>query len=299
MPEGDASHRLARAFDHLFVGQPLAVSSPQGRFSSSAELIDGATLTSTHAVGKHLFLGFDGAPTPRWIHVHLGLYGSWRFSGDSTFEGPASIGAPRRIMAPSTTSGDAQWQAPAPVGQVRLRLRGQHGVADLSGPNRCELLSDEERIYAEAKLGPDPLGQQAHSPTSEAEFITRVRGRRRAIGELVMDQSIVAGVGNIYRAEGLFIAGISPTRRGDRVSAARLAALWQHFCVLMERGLDCGRIETVSPQDAPVPPLPDDPEASRWYVYHRTGRPCLRCGTPISEKLMQSRRLFWCTGCQR
>ena len=296
MPEGDASHRLARTFDHLFVGHRCRISSPQGRFSGSAELIDDTTLTGAHAVGKHLFLGFDGSSSPRWIHVHLGLYGSWRFAGDSTFEAPASIGAPRRLVVPSDVVG-AHWEPPAPVGQVRLRIRTAHGLADLSGPNRCELLSDEERIQAELKLGPDPLGP---APREAApEFVRRVKTRRRAIGELMMDQAIAAGVGNIYRAEGLFVAGISPMRRGDRVSVDRLTQLWNHTCDLMERGLERGRIETVSPQDAPVPPLPNDPEASRWYVYHRTGRPCLRCGTPISEKLMQSRRLFWCAGCQR
>ncbi|MDN6486599.1 MAG: Fpg/Nei family DNA glycosylase [Ancrocorticia sp.] len=295
MPEGDASHRLARAFDNLFVGQLCAVSSPQGRFARSAELIDGAHLTSAHAVGKHLFLGFDGGPVPSWIHVHLGLYGSWRFAGDSTFVAPASIGAPRRAVTTLATD-TGEWIPPDPVGQVRLRLCTAHGVADLSGPNRCELLTDEERIAAELKLGPDPLGPDAR--LAAPEFVRRVKSRRRAIGELIMDQAIAAGVGNIYRAEGLFVSGISPMRRGDRVSANRITILWDHLCDLMERGLEGGRIETVDPQDAPVPPLEGDLEASRWYVYHRTGRPCLRCGTPISEKLMQGRRLFWCAGCQ-
>lgn len=298
MPEGDTSHRLAATFTDLFVGQPCAVSSPQGRFTRSAELIDGTSMSSAHAVGKHLFLGFGEAEQAHWIHIHLGLYGSWRFAGDSTFAAPASIGAPRKAPV-SIPPADGLWTPPAPIGQVRLRLGTAHGVADLSGPNRCELLTEEERVLAEAKLGPDPLAAASDPEASAAAFISGIRTRRRSIGELMMDQSVVAGVGNIYRAEALFIAGISPMRRGDRVSASRLGHLWEITCRLMAHGLSCGRIETVSPEDAPEPPLADDPEASRWYVYHRTGRPCLRCGTAISEKLMQSRRLFWCPGCQR
>jgi len=297
MPEGDVVHRLAATFDQEFAGRPCRVSSPQGRFASSALRIDGRTVSGAHAVGKHLFIGFDADAV--WLHVHLGLYGSWRFAGDADFAAPASIGAPR-VPVQVVAAADGSWQAPEPVGQVRVRLATEHGVADLSGPTRCEVLSDPERRGVEAALGPDPLAPGARDDAEALErFVRGVRGHRRVIGELVMDQTVVAGVGNIYRAEALFLAGISPLRRGDRVSASRLSALWVVICRAMDHGLLVGRIETVSAGDAPAPPLEGDPEASRWYVYHRTGRPCLRCGTPVHERRLQGRRLFWCPTCQR
>ena len=123
--------------------------------------------------------------------------------------------------------------------------------------------------------------------------------KKRAIGEIVMDQSIIAGVGNIYRADALFLAGISPHRKGANISLKRLRELWVLICDLMNRGLAAGRLDTMDLDEAPNPPIEGDEEASRWYAYHRTGRPCLRCGTPIREALMQNRRLFWCPSCQR
>jgi formamidopyrimidine-DNA glycosylase len=301
MPEGDVLHRLAATFDQEFAGRACRVSSPQGRFAASAARIDGRTVAGAHAVGKHLFVGFAGASPAEllWLHVHLGLYGSWRFAGDEDFAAPPSIGAPR-VPVEAVSPREGAWRPPEPVGQVRVRLSTDHGVADLSGPTRCELLSDAERRSVEAALGPDPLAPGASTDgAARRRFVDSVRARRRAVGELVMDQSIVAGVGNIYRAESLFLAGVSPLRRGDRVSPTRLGALWDIVCRLMAHGLEVGRIETVDPGDAPEPPLPGDPEASRWYVYHRTGRPCLRCGTPVREQAMQGRRLFWCPSCQR
>lgn len=322
MPEGDAVRRLAVTFEEHFVGRRCRVTSPQGRFTSSAAVIDGWMMTSATSVGKHLFLEFApaGGPVtePLWIHVHLGLYGSWRFQGDATFTAPSSIGAPRTgpsdrsggrdhpgLTITATVAGDGAgtdgdgWEAPDPIGQVRVRIATTHGVADLSGPTRCDLITDPERRAALARLGPDPLAPGAREDAAaRRRFVLSVRAHRRAVGELVMDQSVIAGVGNIYRAEGLFLEGISPFRPGSRVSEARLGHLWIRFCDLMSHGVAVGRIETVDAADAPEPPLPGDPEASRWYVYHRAGRPCLRCGGVVQEQVMQGRKLFWCPRCQ-
>ncbi|QWW20387.1 Fpg/Nei family DNA glycosylase [Schaalia sp. 19OD2882] len=344
MPEGDAIRRLAETFDEVFVGHRVHVSSPQGRFASSAARLDGWTLARARAVGKHMFLGFVPPPgetsgeVDHWVHIHLGLYGWWRFNGDSTVMdlghgvarrvGPKDTHRPQRwgtgplnpapehltelrdegggdlvdgpgAGAPESADVDDLWEAPEPIGQVRLRILADHAVADLAGPTRCELIGDAERVAAEAKLGPDPLAPGAREDRAAAgRFVDAVRYRRRAIGELVMDQSIIAGVGNIYRAEALFLAGISPMRKGERLSAARARKLWVLICDLMNRGLAAGYLVTMDPDEAPDPPIEGDEEASRWYVYHRTGRPCLRCGTPIAEKPMQARRLFWCPSCQ-
>ncbi|WP_165215405.1 Fpg/Nei family DNA glycosylase [Schaalia sp. ZJ1691] len=320
MPEGDAIRRLAGTLNELFVGGVVETSSPQGRFALSAAQIDGALLEKVRVHGKHMFLGFvpaDAAGTwpSQWIHIHLGLYGWWRFNGDETVVDEGYGVAHRIAPVPkgqwdghSETRwgegyGEAKtgtWEPPEPVGQVRLRMLNSHAVADLVGPNRCELISDEERVIAEAKLGPDPLDPGAREDREAMErFASVAHTKRRSIGEIVMDQSIIAGVGNIYRADALFLAGISPHRKGVNISQRRLRDLWVLICDLMNRGLAAGRLETMDPDEAPNPPIEGDEEASRWYVYHRTGRPCLRCGTPIREALMQNRRLFWCPSCQR
>jgi len=308
VPEGHSIHRLAHAFAELFGGQALAVSSPQGRFADGAALLDGHRLVRTDAHGKHLFLGFaagrvgegpDGADL-RWLRVHLGLYGSWTFSGDSTFSGPHAIGAPRRrvgeeeqAVAGIDAAAPGEWTPPAPRGAVRVRLLGTHGVADLTGAAACEVVTPAEKVAVQGRLGPDPIRADGDGE----EFVRRAGGRRRAIGELLMDQEVISGVGNIYRSESLHRARLHPRRLGRDVPLARLRALWGDLATLMADGVATGRIVTVDAEHA----LDDaaDPEAARWYVYHRTGRPCLVCGARVSETDMQGRRVFWCSRCQR
>ena len=186
------------------------------------------------------------------------------------------------------------WSPPAPRGAVRLRLLGEHGVADLTGPAACELLDAEGAAAVHRRLGPDPLRADA----DPQEFVAGARRRRKAVGELLMDQSVISGVGNIFRAETLLRCAISPFRAGNRLSEARLRAVWDDLVPLMEHGVATGFITTVEADDVPEPLPDDDQEAGRWYVYHRTGRPCLRCGAPVRERETAGRRLFWCPTCQ-
>lgn len=337
MPEGHTVHRLAHAFDELFGGHEVAVTSPQGRFTDGAALLHGRTLVGTEAHGKQLFLAFAAGPGSddvRWLRVHLGLYGSWTFAGDSSFRAPHAIGAPRRrvaeeetalavspdeafeddgvanlatglagapsgaspawrVPAPSGLAGapsdDAPaWRVPAPRGAVRVRLLGEHGVADLTGPTACEVVTGEEKAAVHARLGPDPLRADGDPEV----FVRGVRARRRAVGELLMDQAVIAGVGNIYRAEALYRARVHPRRLGRDVPAARLRTMWADLAVLMADGVATGRIVTTRPEDR------HEPE-DRWYVYHRSGLPCLVCGTRVTEAEMAGRRVFWCPRCQR
>ena len=320
MPEGDAIRRLASTMNELFTGGSVLASSPQGRFAASAKKINGRVLERIRVHGKHMFIGFVppeavGSEPQEWMHIHLGLYGWWRFNGDESVVDEGH-GVAHRIAPVAKGEWDGhsetrwgegygqaakgEWEPPEPVGQVRFRMYNEHAVADLIGPNRCELISNEERIAAQAKLGPDPLDEGAREDREAAKRFAEVaHAKKRAIGEIVMDQAIIAGVGNIYRADALFLAGISPYRKGSNISAKRLTDLWVLISDLMSRGLAAGRLATKDPLEAPNPPLEGDEEASRWYVYHRTGRPCLRCGTPVREALMQNRRLFWCPSCQR
>lgn len=324
MPEGHTIHRLAAALSELYASRRLAVSSPQGRFAAGAARLDGRVLLGARAHGKHLFLPFapaadlpldDGAVV--WLRVHLGLYGAWTFDGDAEFTAPHAIGAPRRRVgdrgehalrhgggsALSGLSGgdDAAapapglWEPPEPRGAVRLRLAGEHGVADLTGPAACELLDAEGLAAVRRRLGPDPLRTDGDIEV----FVAGVRRRRRPIGELLMDQSVISGVGNIFRAETLLRCGVSPFWAGDRLSADRVRRLWRDLVPLMEYGVATGFITTVEAADVPDPLPEGDEEAARWYVYHRTGRPCLRCGSPVRERTAAGRRLFWCAACQR
>lgn len=349
MPEGHTVHRLARTFDALFRGERLRLSSPQGRFEAGAALLDGGTLVRAEAWGKHMFLGFgpaaatSGAATPdadlAWLRVHLGLYGSWTFAGDGSTTVAHAIGAPRRRIgeqehtlpdreiAPhdrdsargalsrqgSAISRDDEsaWDVPEPRGQVRVRILGEHAVADLTGPTACEVITDAERHAVLARLGPDPIRDDA----DPERFVARVRRSRTAVGLQLMAQDKVAGVGNIYRAEVLFRAGLDPQAPGTAVPAETLREIWDDLVVLMRDGVATGRIVTTRPEhrgrghelghmDARrVRQNTDgDPDVvsrdESFYVYHRDGLACRVCGTPVQVRDAAGRNLFWCPTCQ-
>jgi endonuclease-8 len=148
VPEGHTVHRLAREHRARFGDSSVAVSSPQGRFAAGAALLDGRRLESTDAYGKHLFLGFGA---DQWLHVHLGLYGSWTFGS---------------------------LPAPPPRGALRLRLEGNQSYADLRGPTACDLVTDIDkaliqgpaRVLTHYGLAPTPsapgCGSRAAAPRS-------------------------------------------------------------------------------------------------------------------------------------
>jgi endonuclease-8 len=267
VPEGHTIHRLAREHKQLFGGQRLRVSSPQGRFAESAAVLDGRALEETDAHGKHLFLGFAGE---HWVHVHLGLYGG--FTGGPLPE-------------------------PSPRGQVRLRLTGDRAYSDLRGPTACELLGPAEKAAISARLGPDPLRADADPDRAAA----RVLRSATPIGALLMDQTVVSGVGNVYRAEVLFRQGIAPQRAGRELSAPQWRAIWDDLCALMREGVRTGRIDTVRPEHTPEamgrPPRQDD-HGGEVYVYRRAEAPCLVCRTPVARAELAGRNLFWCPRCQ-
>ncbi|MBD5787242.1 Fpg/Nei family DNA glycosylase [Cellulosimicrobium terreum] len=350
MPEGHTVHRLARAFAELFVGHRLGVSSPQGRFAAGAQLLDTRVLVASEARGKQLFLGFAdpadtavgpagpaGEPHPptRWLRVHLGLYGAWTFEGDPGTAVVHAIGAPRRrigeresVLGTSTSTGgtgmsDAAWAPPPPRGAVRVRLVAEHAVADLTGPTACEVVTEEEKRAVEDRLGPDPVrGARPGEPDPREAFVGAVRRSRSPVGLLLMNQDVVAGVGNIYRAESLFRAGLDPRRPGRDVPAEILRDLWDDLVVLMRDGTRTGAIVTTRPEDrdasaaragGAVGPAgtgrrrvrqntdegPDAvPADEAFYVYHRDGLPCRVCGDPVLVQELAGRSLYRCSTCQ-
>jgi len=271
MPEGHIAERIAREHKRYFGRQRLRIDSPQGRFEQGARLLDGAELINVTAIGKHTLHRFRrdaGAPPARdlWMHVHLGLYGRW--SG-------------------------AELPVPAVRGMVRVRLVGDERWAELRGPTTCEVLNGAGLKRLAERLGEDPL----HSKLSGTSAYQKIAKSTRPIGELMMDQSVISGVGNVFRAELLFRHGISPHRPGAKVDADEWAALWCDLAALMRAGVRRGRIVTTEVADREshgrVVRATD-----QYYVYRRHGLPCRRCGTPVSMEVAAGRRLYFCRVCQ-
>ncbi|MEU1052078.1 DNA-formamidopyrimidine glycosylase family protein [Streptomyces sp. NPDC005876] len=266
MPEGHTIHRLAQDYA-AFTGGPVRVTSPQGKFSDAAALLDGAELTRTEAHGKHLFLGFRDAD---WVHIHLGLFGKVVF-------GPAP--------------------APPPTDTVRLRLADTRAYVDLRGPTTCALITPGEKRAIHDRLGPDPLRPDADPDTAWS----RVSRSRTTIAALLMDQKVVAGVGNVYRAEVLFRHGVDPYRPGRDLTRAEWDAIWHDLVALMREGVRANRIDTVRPEHTPEamgrPPRVDD-HGGEVYVYRRADRPCHVCATEVRTAELAGRNLFWCPACQ-
>ncbi|WP_193614813.1 Fpg/Nei family DNA glycosylase [Nocardioides lijunqiniae] len=273
MPEGHTLHRLAGDLSRAFAGRLVRVGSPQGRFEDSAALLDGQVLERAESWGKHLFVTF---PAERHVHVHLGLYGVFAVHEDVE-------------------------EVPAPVGQVRLRLvtadAGPTSYADLRGATACELMTGEQRDAILARIGPDPIRQDQ----DPARAWDRIRRSKAAVGGLLMDQAVLAGVGNVYRAEVLFRHRIHPLRPGNTLRVGQWQAIWDDLVGLMAEGVRTGRIDTVRPEHTPEamgrPPRQDD-HGGEVYVYRRTGQPCLVCGSTVRTAVLQARNVFWCPRCQ-
>ena len=320
MPEGHSVHRIARQFSLHFLNTPLTVTSPQGRFAAGAAELDGHRMIAARAVGKQMFLEFDNG---LWLRVHLGLYGAWDFAGDITADATvasaggrmgqtnqrgtildqdaaedsnASIGAPRRTRL--RMSEQEKLEAPIdefpppPIGAVRVRLLAEDAVADLRGPTACEVLTPEQVELAVAKLGPDPLVDD----TAEAEerFVTVVRKKPTPIALLLMDQSVVSGIGNVYRAELLFRARLEPHTPGKLVPEEAVRALWRDWAHLLKVGVETGQMLTMDDLDPESYRKALAHRDDRHWVYHREGLPCRICGTHIAMEELGGRKLYWC-----
>ncbi|WNG85913.1 zinc finger domain-containing protein [Mycobacterium sp. ITM-2016-00317] len=267
MPEGHTLHRLARQHQRRFGRAPVIVSSPQGRFDDGAAAVSGRVFKKAGAWGKHLFHHYEGG---RVVHVHLGLYGAfteWPLPEDGTM--------------------------PVPVGQVRMRMLGAEYGTDLRGPIVCEVIEEPEVADVVARLGPDPLRADA-DPSLAWRRITK---SRRPIGALLMDQTVIAGVGNVYRSELLFRHRIDPFRPGTTITADEFAELWTDLVALMKVGVRRGKIVVVAPEhDHGAPSYREG--RPRTYVYRRAGEPCRVCATPVRTVELEGRNLFWCPTCQ-
>lgn len=291
MPEGHSIHRLARQLTDVFSGETLAVSSPQGRFSQGAELLDGQVFDQAFAHGKHLFARFDH---DLFLNVHLGIYGAFTFGGDEHFTGASSIGAPRKIGEKEDHTHQQGTEPPAPKPTTRVRLVSTHGWADLIGPTICRTLDPQEVEQVRSQLGPDPLNKDA----DPASFYAAATKTSRPIGVVLMDQKAISGVGNIFRAESLYRTGINPFTPAKECSPQQLQALWEDNKHLLEIGVRVGRIITTDPADRPGISETDAWPEHANYVYQRQGQKCPRCSATIALEEVAGRKLYWCPGCQ-
>ena len=245
MPEGDSLHRAARRLQAL-VGQRIAASSPHPRAQAErvAERVDGRVLESVEAIGKNLLLRFDGGVV---VRSHLRMSGRWSVR-------PAGE---RRAGTP--------W----------LVLRGDRTEAVLWNGPVLEL-----HARSIARLGPDILSR----PPRIDEMLARLRraDQTRWLGESLLDQSLVAGIGNMWLAESLWVAELSPWRRLRDVSTGERRRVLELAAAMMRASVDGAR-------------------RGGHQVYRRAGRPCPRCAVRIRSwgQGDDNRMTYWCPGCQR
>lgn len=238
MPEGDTVHRAAGRLRAL-VGQRVVVEAihPRARATGVAERLDGLRLEAVEAHGKNLLLRFEGGAV---LRSHLGMSGSWR------------------TMAVDARVHGLPW----------LVLTGGGAKAVLRGGALIEATA-----RGLSRLGPDILG----SPLDLGAIMANLRLDTRTIGEALLDQRVVSGIGNVWRSEALWHARISPWSRLSDLGDEELRALVQEAASLMRRGR-----RTSS-------------------VYRRAGRACRRCGEPIRSARQgeHARTVYWCPSCQR
>lgn len=257
MPEGHTIHRAARDQRPMLGGKCIEVMSPQGRFWEGAALLDGRTCTAIDAYGKHLLYRFADDLA---LHIHLGLFGKFR---------------------------TAKLPAPEPRGAVRVRMISTSHVVDINGPNCCEVLDTAQAAALIARIGPDVLRPDADPERAWA----KISRSRVAIGQLLMDQSVIAGIGNIYRSEILWRQKLNPATPGAAIGRAAFDCIWADAVHLLQIGVDRNAIITV-----------DGVKSSRTRYRERVnifGKPaCPTCSGPITRSELATRRVFTCAACQ-
>ena len=252
-------HRLARRHTKLLRGKTVSVSSPQGRFVD-ASLVDGQVFRGAEAWGKHLFHSYGNG---LFVHVHLGIYGEFHERE------PGFV----------------------PRDTTRMRIVGERVVLDLIGPTACEVLDGAGRQTIVDRIGPDPLRKDADPERAW----TTLRRRKGPIGAALMDQKVFAGVGNVFRAEALFVHGIHPETPIPSITREQFDALWATLKRMLEVGVKEGRIMTVDETEFGLTRRKLTRENGR-YVYRQEA--CLRCGTPVRRWDLAGRWSYACETCQ-
>jgi endonuclease VIII len=293
MPEGNEIHRWAERHAAAFAGRRVQVDGPQARFVDS-DVLDGRKLERVMAVGKHL--GYDFGKD-RILHIHLGLQGDFtegsgplpevrgalrlRMWNAAAVKKPAVPGASKRHSWYSSDDGTGHLR-PEEIAWVELR-----------GPMDCSVYTNAKWQELTERLGPDPL-----SGEGPERAIAKIMKSKKAIGMLLMEQEVIAGIGNIFRAELLHRARLSPFTLGKDVPAATLKKMWKDAGTLMRAGMVDRRIVTTLAKDRLSKGAAVESEDAH-YVYRRNGFDCRICGTAVKKmEGFAGRNLFWCPGCQ-
>ena len=267
MPEGHSIKIAVERQQKLFAGERVKVSSPQGRFLE-AKKITGHTFKRVEGAGKHLFYHFAAktkATKESLLHIHLGRLGRFRYYDAD---------------APEASAG------------CRMRIQSKDATLDLSGPTACHLITDDQRQAIVDRLGPDPLRSNA-DPSKAWE---RIHASKKAIGALLLDQSIIAGLGNIFRAEILFRLKMHPAIHGEELTRRQFNAIWKDSVEVMKLGVRYGWIITTREKDIGKP-LAKAKSVDRFYVYKR--KTCRICESKIQTMTLASRPIFFCPRCQQ
>lgn len=260
VPEGHTIHRLARDHAADLRGRPVAVSAGQERFADGVRRLDGQLLRRVEAWGKHLFHTWESGEV---LHVHLGLIGHW-----------ARLGAESE-----------------PRATVRLRLAVDDIAWDLTGPMRCRLITPDEKQAVTAGLGPDPLRRDARPEDAR----DRIGRSDRPIGLLLMEQGVIAGIGNVYRSEVLNIVGIDPRRPGRSITDDEFDAIWAETVRQLRLGVRRNMIVTMDRSELSVP-LSRLQRGEGRYVYKQER--CGRCDTELDVFELAGRTTWSCSACQ-
>ncbi len=260
MPEGDTIYTAARTLRRHLVGRVVEEAVGSDHFRLDASRLVGRTTREVESRGKHLLVHLDDGHV---IHSHMGMTGSWH------------------VYAAGAT-----WRKPRRNARLVLRVEGQEVVCFT--PKQLELLTpDGLRRHAHLqRLGPDVLDE---SFDVEACLARLRREGRRPVGEVVMDQRVLAGIGNVYKSEVLFLERIDPFAPVASLDDERLRGLLRRTVRLARRNLEGKPRRTRS-----------RPDGRRKWVYGRSGEPCYECGTSIRMRRQGDlgRSTYWCPACQ-
>eukprot|EP01037_Dinobryon_pediforme_P012162 gene12162-12249_t len=241
----------------MLVNHSLDVSSPQGRFMEGSAVLDGQICTGVEAYGKHLLYEFANDVT---LHIHLGLFGKFHATKRPALE---------------------------PRGAVRVRLLSKTHVIDINGPNTCELLDGEARLSLISRIGPDVLRKDADPKRAWS----KISASRLSIGQLLMDQAVIGGIGNIYRSEILWRQKLHPETPGKNVDFSVFERIWHDAVHLLEIGV---RHNAIITNDSAIESRSKYGE--RVNIFNKAA--CPLCGSNIRKFEIAARRAFVCETCQ-
>jgi endonuclease-8 len=254
MAEGDSVLRIARRIEQTLAGEQVSVRAPGQRRPAGLAIaeLDGARLDRVESRGKHLLLHFEDRLV---LHNHLGMRGSWQIVRDGE-----------------------RWRRPAREAWIAISGTGFEAVNFGGSTMRIATEAQLWRDPRLARLGPDILAE-AFEP---ADAVARLRGTNPeiALGEALLGQRLVAGIGNIFKSEGCFEARIDPTRKLESLTDEELTVVLSATRDLMLAAVATGR--------------------QPHRVYREAGRPCPRCGTAIRSRAQgdSARTTYWCPECQ-